>query len=326
MREKILEVLLKTSEYISGEELSRLLGVSRTAIWKNIKKLKEEGYTIKSVTNKGYKLLDSPDKLYKEEISVLLKDMKNFNQVFTYDTIDSTNNEAKRSAINNNISSGIFISEEQTEGKGRRGRNWISPLYSGIWMSLLIRPNIHPKSASMLTLMTGLAVTKAINNYTNLKAKIKWPNDIVVNGKKICGILTEMSSEMEYVNYVVVGIGINVNTDFFPEDITNIATSLKIEGKKKYSRKELLVNIIKEFEILYDEFLKNNDLELIREEYNRLCVNVDRDIKVEKSGEIIIGQGLGINSNGELIVKTKENTQIIVTSGEVSVRGLYGYV
>lgn len=323
MRKKILELLINSDRYISGEDLSKLLGVSRTAIWKNIKKLKEEGYTIKSITNKGYKLINSPDNLYKDELSLHLNSEYH---IFTYDTIDSTNNEAKRKALDNTINKGLFIAEEQTEGKGRRGKQWESNKGSGIWMSLLIRPPILPINASMLTIVTGLAVIKGIKKHINIDVSIKWPNDIVINGKKICGILTEMSSEIEYINYVIIGIGINVNTEDFPKEIKKIATSMKIEGKKKYSRKEILVDIINEFHILYEEFIKNKDLEFLRNEYNKNCINMGAEITVEKEGNIIRGKGLGINNKGELILQTKDNDIMTISSGEASVRGIYGYV
>lgn len=326
MKENVLQLLMQAKDFISGEEMSRILGVSRTAIWKHINKLKEEGYTITSITNKGYKLSFIPDQFNAHELQNLLKECKLIDEYYTYDTIDSTNKQAKRVAAEHPVTSALFISEEQTLGIGRRGRAWVSNAGTGIYMSMLLRPSIKPVNAPMLTLIAGLAVCTAITELTHLKCQIKWPNDIVLNSKKICGILTEMSSEMDYINYVIIGIGINVNNETFDETIEQVATSLKLVGGEIYSRKDIAVGIVQEFEKLYDIFLKEESLRFILDAYNQACVNVGKLVKVEVKGEILIGQSLRVTEQGDLVVKKEDGEELIIHSGEVSVRGLYGYV
>ena len=322
MRKKILELILKNNEYISGEEISSLLGISRTAVWKNINKLKEEGYVFESSTKKGYRLIEVPNNLNDKELSILLNDKY---KVYVYDEVDSTNSEAKRISMDNKAEKIIVIGNRQTAGKGRRGRIWESYDENGIWFSILIRPNILPQNASMLTLIAGLSVVNSIKKITNLDTMIKWPNDIVINGRKISGILTEMSSEIDYINYVIIGIGINLNNTSFSENLKNIATSIYNEIGMAISKKELFLEIIQNFDKLYNEFLETENLEKIISEYNQVCINIGRDLIIEKNNEKIFGTGVRVNSDGELVIKTLNDEIISVSSGEVSVRGIKGY-
>lgn len=324
MKEKILALLLNQEKFISGEEISQLLGVSRTAIWKAIKKLKEEGYEIESVSNKGYHVVSVPDKMIKEELKILLNDCKMIEKIFVYDTIDSTNQEAKRHALNG-IGHALIVSEEQTIGRGRRGRTWISEKGSGVFMSLLLRPDIRPENASLLTLLAGLAVKRSINHITGLESFIKWPNDIVLNGKKVCGILTEMSSEIDTINYVVVGIGINVSNQIFDQELLDKAAHLEGETGHNINRKELLRNIILEFEELYNQFIITENLEFVIDEYNKSCINVNEIVVINRREGELVGKCTRIDKNGELMIM-KDGKEIGIHSGEVSVRGLYGYV
>ena len=214
----------------------------------------------------------------------------------------------------------------QTAGKGRRGRNWSSPKGSGIWMTFILRPQIGPDRASMLTLVSAMAVQKVIEKETGLKAVIKWPNDIVVNGKKVCGMLTEMSAELEWINYVVVGIGINANTKKFPEEIADVATSLSIELGRDITRSNLVAGFGAAFEGYYDRFIKNGDMSDLMDEYNKNLANLDNKVKIlDPKGEYT-GISKGINKEGELLVTDEDGNERIVRSGEVSVRGIYGYV
>lgn len=326
MTGSILKLLVEAEGFLSGEDMSRILGVSRTAIWKHIKKLKEQGYNIESVTNKGYMLHLEPDQYDAYEFKRILKNRNLFDKYFVYDTIDSTNKEAKRKAIEENIQSALLISEEQSVGVGRRGRQWVSKKGMGIYMSMLLKPTIKPINASMLTLLAGMAVRNGIREITGLECQIKWPNDLVSKGKKICGVLTEMSSEIDFINYVVVGIGINVNNEEFDQGIAELATSIKIETGIPYNRKDLIVQIVKEFEQYYLEFLNQESLEFMIKDYNKACVNIGKMVKVEINREIIIGKGIEITNNGSLKICLEDGTNYIVNSGEVSVRGLYGYI
>ncbi len=252
--------------------------------------------------------------------------------IYYKEEIDSTNTEAKRQAAEEAGHGLLVIADRQTLGKGRRGRSWSSPKGTGIWMSLLLRPKLAANKASMLTLVTALSVAEAIFENTGLETSIKWPNDIVVNGKKVCGILTEMSADNSGILYVVIGIGVNVNTREFPEEIQAIATSLLIEKSKQtmqvcINRSGLVSDILEKLEQNYEAFLVNEDLSFLLESYNKKLANRDRQVKVLGSdGQVeLSGIAKGINKEGELLVETEEGL-VEVRSGEVSVRGLYGYV
>lgn len=326
LKSKIVEILKEKNDYVSGEEMSNLLGVSRTAVWKTISRLKEEGYVIEAVTNKGYYLKQSPDLLTEEEISPTLKTRYIGRKIYHYKQVDSTNKEAKKLAIDGAAEGSIVISEEQTAGKGRLGRTWASPYGLGIWMSLILRPQITPVEVSKITLIAALAVSKTIQKVTGLKAEIKWPNDILINKKKVCGILTEMSAEMDKINYIILGIGLNVNTEEFPEEIAHKATSLKIEGKKSYDRKELTQELLFEIENYYRLFTKQETVDKLLEEYKACCVTLNKEVKIIRNGIEYIGKAVGLTENGELLVEKEDGELIHVFSGEVSVRGIDAYV
>ncbi|MGN0162960.1 MAG: biotin--[acetyl-CoA-carboxylase] ligase, partial [Candidatus Ornithomonoglobus sp.] len=232
--------------------------------------------------------------------------------------IDSTNDEAKR--CSDMPDGSLFIADVQSAGKGRLGRSWESPKGSGIWMSLLLKPDIPPQDISQITLIAGMAIRRTLGNGSG----IKWPNDIVIGSRKVCGILTEMSAEIDRVNYVICGIGINVNTAGFPEELQDKATSLFIETGKTYNRSKLVSAIMNEFEPLYKVFQKEGFSPLI-EEYRNSCITIGREIRVIYRKETLIGKAVDIAGDGGLIVET-ENGRVNVTSGDVSVRGIYGYI
>ncbi|MGN1116263.1 MAG: biotin--[acetyl-CoA-carboxylase] ligase [Candidatus Ornithomonoglobus sp.] len=318
MRNKILNILKIAESYISGEEMSRALGISRAAVWKHIKKLKDEGYDILSVTNKGYKLRNIPDILSEASISSGLNTEFTARNIRYMPVIDSTNEEAKRCSAMPDGS--LFIADVQSAGKGRLGRSWESPKGLGVWMSLLLKPDIPPQDISQITLIAGIAICRVLGNGSG----IKWPNDIVIGSRKVCGILTEMSAEIDRVNYVICGIGINVNTVEFPAELQDKATSLFIETGKAYSRSELVSAIMNEFEPLYKIFQKEGFSPLL-EEYRNSCITIGREIRVIYRKETLIGKAVDIAPDGGLIVET-ENGRVNVTSGDVSVRGIYGYI
>lgn len=326
MKSEILRLLKESNTYISGQQLCEQFQVSRTAVWKVIDQLKKEGYQIEAVRNKGYRLIDSPDVMSKAEIESLMDTKWAGSNVVYYDEIDSTNNRAKEAGDNKAPHGTLFVADMQVAGKGRRGRVWQSPAGSSIYMTILLYPEIPPLKAPQLTLVMAIAVAEGIKEVTGLDTKIKWPNDIVVNGRKICGILTEMSTEIDYINHVVIGAGINVNQDDFPEDIRKTASSLKMELGKQVKRSELIAAIMKSFEKDYEIFVKTEDLSGLQELYNSMLVNLDRDVKVLEPGNEYEAHALGINKTGELIVRTPEGEEKEIYAGEVSVRGVYGYV
>lgn len=325
MKNKIIELLLNEEyEFISGEELAKILGISRAGVWKHIKSLKEEGYNIESVNKKGYRLVEKPnDILTYQNIAHQLDTKYIGNNIIHFNTIDSTNDYAKKIA-NGEKDGAIVISEEQTKGKGRLGRNWDSKANEGIWMSIILKPNMIPYKAPFITLIAGASIVRVLNNL-NVKATIKWPNDIILNNKKICGILTELSSEIERINYIVLGIGINVKTMEFSQEICNIATSLYKEGYI-ISRVDLVRNILEEFEKLYDDYIENdskvNTLNICRE-YSAI---IGKEIYIINGEDKEMVTCLDINSNGNLLIKNSKDEIREIMSGEVSIRGVKGYV
>lgn len=246
--------------------------------------------------------------------------------LFYYEETGSTNDDIKKMANESAENGTLVVADMQTAGRGRRGRTWISPKGESIYMSLLLRPGCMPNQASALTLVMALAVAEAIEELASGKSGIKWPNDIVMNGKKVCGILTEMSLAQNAIDYVVIGVGINGNQSSFEEEIARTATSIALELGKKIERTELIGRILHYFEQEYAEYEKTWDVTGLADKYNQYLVNRQRQVRVlDPKGEYE-GMALGINSQGELLVK-RENGEIEeVYAGEVSVRGIYGYV
>ncbi len=315
MKSKILEILEKKGNYVSGEEISKEIGISRAAIWKHIKKLRELGYEIESKTNEGYKLIKSPEKQIEFELGRLLDTKIIGKKILFFEEVDSTNNKAKQIALEENEGT-VVISEMQTSGRGRRGRGWYSPK-GGIYVSFILKPNVSPEKASQLTLVSSLALVETLNAMdNNLNAKIKWPNDVLVSRKKISGILTELSSDMEKINYIVVGIGINLNTE--KEILPENGTSLKIEMKEEVSIKLFLKSFLEHYDLIYQEYL-NGDIDQIIERWKNNSDTLGKKVKIIGINETYEGMAKDIDENGALILKTKER-EIKVYSGDVSLR------
>lgn len=265
------------------------------------------------------------DVLSKAEIESALATAWAGNEVYYFSEIDSTNTYAKRLGESQGGHGTLVVSDRQTSGKGRRGRVWESPSGTGVYMSILLKPQIRPDQASMLTLVMAQSAVRTIREMTGLDAKIKWPNDIVLNGKKVCGMLTEMTMEMDQIQSVVIGVGINVNTTHFPEQLCD-ATSLYLESGKKLRRADLISEMLRQFEYYYDTFTKEGNLSGMQEEYNSLLVNCDAEVRVLEPLNEYQGHAVGINEMGELIVRKEDGEFVRVYAGEVSVRGIYGYV
>ncbi|MBQ7535625.1 MAG: biotin--[Stomatobaculum sp.] len=326
MKDDILVELKNRGDYCSGQELCGRFGVTRTAVWKAVTKLKEEGYNIEARKNRGYRILSGDDVMNEAELRRALEGNGFLKESLFFQEIDSTNLEVKRRAEAGAEAPLLVAADTQTAGRGRRGRNWISPPGTDIYMSLLLRPAIRPEHASMLTIVAALAVACGIREETGLEAGIKWPNDAVVDGKKICGILTEMSTDMEEISYVVPGIGINVNSDSFPPEIAATATSLKLCLGRTVNRAGVIAAVIRCFAEYYEIFLRTEDLSGLKELYESMLVNRGREVLVlDPKGEYR-GTARGITSSGELLVVREDGTEAKVLSGEVSVRGVYGYV
>jgi len=326
MRNKILEALYANKgNYVSGEILKEKLGISRTAVWKHIKILQDQGYNIQTAPRKGYVLFEADDKLLSKEIESLLWGHTMGRELIVFDSIDSTNTYGKNNA-DHLMDGTIILSEEQLAGRGRRGKDWSSPKGTGIWMSMVLKPDIPPTEGVKTTQIAAAAVCKAIRDLTGLDALIKWPNDIVVNGRKVCGILTEMAGQLNKIDYIVVGIGINVNNTEFPEGISAVATSLQIEYGKKIDRKELIVRIIKNFEALYHSYIENLNLTEVVAIVRDYSAVIGKEIKVIHGASERIVTVHDIDEEGFLIVESGDGKREVIFSGEVSIRGKNGYI
>ena len=297
-RAETLRLLRESGENVSGQDLCEHFGISRTAVWKIMNQLKEEGYEIEAVQNKGYRLLNEPDLMTKDELESRTHTKYVGQTVYYSHEVDSTNTWAKRLAEEGAPNGTLTTAETQTAGKGRRGRVWKSPEGTSVSMSLLLYPDLEPAKAPMLTIVMGLAVVQGVQRALGVDTRIKWPNDAVLNGKKLCGILTEMSAQIDYINYVVIGTGINVNQTEFPEA----------------------------FEENNEKFLEAGDLSGLKEAYEAVLANKDQPVRVLDPKEPFEGVALGITPTGELRVQKEDGTIAEVHSGEVSVRGLYSYV
>lgn len=326
MKSKILTLLREREDYVSGQELCERFGVSRTAVWKAIGQLKKEGYHIEAIKNRGYLLVEEQELFGQYELESRMGTRWAGHPVACYDVLDSTNLQAKLDAERGAGQGALVVADMQTAGRGRRGRTWSSPAGTNVYFTLILKPELTPDKASMLTPVMGLAVAEGIRRTCGLEAQIKWPNDIVMNGKKVCGMLAEMSLEQDFIHYIVIGVGINVGLQEFPEEIADTATCLQKECGKKVPRAELIANIMKAFEEYYEAFTKQGELSGLMEQYNRLLVNNSREVKVlDPKGEFR-GISKGINELGELLVEREDGSVAAVYAGEVSVRGIYGYV
>ncbi len=330
-------LLRERADFVSGQELCEHFGVSRTAIWKAIGQLKKEGYRIEAVQNRGYRISREETDLYgQNEINSRLRTEWVARPIVFYETTGSTNAQAKMEAENGVGAGTLIVADMQTAGRGRRGRAWSSPKGTNIYYTLILKPDFAPEKASALTLVMALAVAGGINRIFQEQKKtgagsvpalgIKWPNDIVVNGKKVCGILTEMSAERDYIQYVVIGVGINVRQQEFAPELAEKAASLEGESGEKISRSALIAYIMEEFEKDYAIFCGTENLAGLKEKYEDLLINRNREVCVlDPKGEYR-GIARGIADTGELLVELADGTVTEVYAGEVSVRGIYGYV
>lgn len=335
-KQEVLRQLRGSGEYVSGQQLCETLGVSRTAIWKIIKKLKEDGYPIEAVTNKGYRLLsvEGKDLFNREEIERRLTTRWAGHPLIYSEETGSTNADIFRLSEEGYPQGTLAVTSKQTAGKGRRGRGWISPPDVNVYMSILLKPAFRPETAPMLTLVMALAVYRACEELHGAECTfgIKWPNDIVVSARggschKICGILTEMRMEEKEIRDIVIGTGLNVNQTEFSEEIRETAGSLALALEHPVSRADLTASVWKYFEGYYETFAKAQTLEPLREEYERALVNRGKKVRVLDPIEPFEGTALGINAEGELLVLPEDGSAVReIGTGEVSVRGVMGYV
>ena len=325
MKAAILKILRETGDYVSGQEICEKLGVSRTAVWKVIRQLQEEGYQIDAARSRGYRIIDGPDVMTAEEVESLLDTEWAGKPVVYYPETDSTNIRIRHLGDEGAPHGTLAVADRQTAGRGRRGRTWESPGGSCIYMSILLRPDLAPEKAPMLTLVMACGVAEGIMDCADVKVQIKWPNDIIVSGKKLAGILTEMSTQVDYINHVTVGVGINVNVQNFPEEIQT-ATSLLSETGTQTKRAPVIAAVMKHFEENYKIFMQTEDMSGLMKKYSSLLVNQDREVLILEKDAEYKAYAEGINQKGELVVRREDGTVENICAGEVSVRGVYGYV
>lgn len=308
-------------DFVSGEEICRAMGVSRTAVWKHIGALREEGYLIDAAPRSGYRLVGIPDRLYGQEITDGLDTEFLGRAVYYYDSIDSTNREARALASVGAPHGALVVTEEQTGGRGRLGRGWFSPRGMGVWCSLVLRPEIIPGEAPPVTMLAAVAVAAAVEKVAGVRPGIKWPNDLLVGGKKLCGILTEMNAEMEKVNFLVVGMGINVNTPLedFPDELRDTATSLYVVKNECVSRQELLKQLLREFENFYRTWLESG-FGPVLEEWKKRCVTLNCPVRLSTPRESWEGWAEDVDASGSLVLLLPDGSRQRFLAGEVSLR------
>ena len=322
MREKILDILRKNSPNpISGEELSSMLNVSRTAIWKHMQVLKQDGYEIKAMPKKGYVLESAPDKLLPTEISSYLK-TKWIGRHIQYKEIVPSSNEIAKALATAGCEDGVVcVAEEQTGGHGRLSRGWFSPYGKGIWFSVVLKPPFRPEEAPKCTLLAAVAIVKAVNSYKGVHASIKWPNDILLEGKKLVGILTEMSAEFGHINHVVIGIGINVcvSREDVPKELRDSAISLADVSEEKIVRADLLARALKNLEDLYEQVVQKGFTPVLEEWKNHSCT-LGQEVKVIAPDMTYTGKAVDIDEDGLLMVDRGNGKIEKVVAGDVSIR------
>ena len=324
MKNLILAKLKENEGYISGEELSKNFGVSRTAIWKHIAELRGDGYNIESSSKKGYKLAGIPDLLDGREL-VIPDGQLMGSKIVHFDEIDSTNNYAKKIANEGCRHGTIVIAEKQTLGRGRIGREWKSSNSEGLWFTIVLRPDLEPEDVQIVTIAASVAVVEGISESQGIVCGIKWPNDIILGDRKLAGILTELSAEPGHVNYVVVGIGININQSSFDDEIRNKATSLKLHTGKQVSRVKVLESILTRFENVYNMILQGNTEEIL-DKWSKYSVTIGKEVKIIYKHMEYTGIAQSIASDGKLVVKCDDGEVRQISAGEVQVRGMLGYV
>ncbi len=319
---KILPLFRGRSGFVSGEEISRELNVSRTAVWKHINRLRTEGYVIDAIPSQGYRLVSNPDIMSAEEIAAETG-AKNVigSKIVCLGETGSTNAEAFRMAAEGEAHGTVVFAESQLNGKGRLGRRWESPPGANIYCSVILRPDIMPHEAPQLTFVSAVAVARAIRISTSLAPSIKWPNDIMLQGRKVAGLLNEMSAETDRINFVILGIGVNVNMtgEQFPPDIRYPATSLFLEHGDRLSRNDFAAVMLKELDQLYCGFVADG-FAPARMEWQSLCNANGRAVTVSDSGrEVVSGMFAGIDDDGAMLVRRGGSDIVRILTGDVRI-------
>lgn len=317
-RNDVLAALMAADGAVSGERLARRLGVSRNSVWKAIGQLREDGYAIEAVTNRGYRLVHSPDRVSEPEIRRYLRSECIGARMELHDRLDSTNLRAKALAATGAPHGYLVVADSQSRGRGRFGRSFFSPEHSGVYVTYVLRPKTTAERAAMVTSMAAVAVARAIEAVADVKAGIKWVNDIYLNGRKVCGILCEAGMDFEsgMLEYAVLGIGVNVAAMDFPEDLRDIATSIANECGQAVSRSRLIAEISNQLEALYPQLESG---EFIAESRARSVV-IGRDVTVLRGDERYPARVLDIDPQGRLVIRTGDGEVRRMASGDISLR------
>ncbi len=321
MEKEVLKLLRRdTGSHVSGQEIARRLGVSRTTIWKTVGALREKGFRIDSSAKRGYRLEGEPERPVDVAIEVGLGTRIIGTTVLSYDSVSSTIDVASALALAGCPEGTVIVAEFQTGGRGRLGRKWSSPAGSGIWTSIILRPAISPREAPKLTLMTAVSVAKVLIERYGIEARIKWPNDVLANGQKICGALTEMVAEQDQVRYVIASFGLNVNQthSMFPPDIASVATSMLLEAGHLFDRAEVFRAALRELDRLYVCFTEKGGADLLNEWRNLSCT-LGRHVRVQLRDGSIEGVARDLDRDGSLLVEVEGGRLETVAYGDVTI-------
>ncbi|HSH24173.1 MAG TPA: biotin--[acetyl-CoA-carboxylase] ligase [Massilibacterium sp.] len=319
IREQLLNLLYEhEGEFISGQKMSEMLHCSRTAIWKHIEELRKEGFELEAVQKKGYRIVSKPDQLTEHEIKFNLKTKRFGQTVHSFDSITSTQEVAKQLAFEGAKEGTIVVAEEQTKGRGRMNRPWDSKKTGGIYFSLILKPKIAIQEAPQLTLLSAVGIVRGIKRVTGLNCQIKWPNDVLINGKKLVGILTELQAEADQIHSVIIGIGINVNQKSFPKELENIATSLYQQMNKKVERTALLQAILLELEELYEDYLEHG-FAVVKMLWETYAVSIGKKIKAHTLHGTIEGIAKGITDAGVLLLEDESGKVHQIYSADIEI-------
>ncbi len=314
IQEKILDFLKRKPDYVSGDQISHRLGITRQALWKHIQILKDARYDIVAVPHLGYKLISSPDRLVPFEVTRELNTKFIGKKIYYFGTVSSSMDVAWQLGIKGSSEGTVVIAESQTKGRGRLGRNWFSPKYKGIYLSLILRPKILPNQMPLLTLMSAVSICEAIREKTGLTCQIKWPNDILIHHKKLGGILTELNAETDLSHFVVIGIGLNVNND--KKTLLAGATSLKEQKKEEVNRLDLLQEILRKIEENYFVFQKKGGKPII-DKWRDWNITLGRRVRVVCQKQHIEGEALDIDIDGGLLIRNDSGLTQKVMTGDV---------
>ncbi len=305
---------------VSGAELSRRLGISRAAIWARIEELRTLGYDISASPHLGYRLVSVPDVLHADDLHSRLGPVKVIGRdIRVFEKTTSTNDIIGKLG-HDGVKEGIVVfAESQTKGRGRLGRVWMSPPRKGLWFSVLLRPDLRPQAATQLTIATATSLARAITLHTGIIPEIKWPNDILIRGKKVAGILTELSAELDHIREVILGIGVDVNMEAseFPADLRKIATSLRIETGQPIDRAELAVTILRELDRDYARIL-NGEFEVVADQWQDRCTTIGKSISVHLGNRVIRGRAESLDADGALLLRTEHGHLERIIGGDVS--------